>query len=104
MGIEQTLQKEIQESKRGIDTAEGVYKRDLIARIELINWVLDTMKNPNSNLPICEILESKMNEIIDKINQMHDAIGADPLDSQLRILEWIFYHVCSNEIKNFERL
>ena len=104
MGIEQTLQKEIQESKRGIDTAEGVYKRDLIARIELINWVLDTMKNPNSNLPICEILESKMNEIIDKINQMHDAIGADPLDSQLRILEWICYHVCSNDIKNFERL
>jgi hypothetical protein len=102
MGIEQTLQKEIEESKRWIDIAEGVYKRDLIARIELINWVLDTMKNPNSNYPICEILEHKMNEIIDKINRMHDPIGADPLDSQLRILEWIFYQVCSNEIKKVE--
>jgi hypothetical protein len=99
MSIQQTLQKEIEESKRWVDTAEGVYKRDLIKRIELINWVLDTMKNPNSNSPICEILESKMNEIINKINQTQDVIGADPLDSQLRILEWTFYQVCSNEIK-----
>ncbi len=99
MAIEQTLQKDIEESKRWVDTAEGVYKRDLIARIELINWVLDTMKNPNSNSPICEILEHKLNEIIDKINQTHDIVAADPLDSQLRILDWIFYQVCSNEIK-----
>jgi hypothetical protein len=99
MGIEQTLQKETEESRRWIGTAEGVYKRDLITRIELIDWVLDNMKNPNSNSPICEVLEHKMNEIIDKINQIHDAIGADPLDSQLRILEWIFYQVCSNETK-----
>lgn len=39
MGIEHTLQKEILESNRWVDTAEGVYKLDLIARIELINWV-----------------------------------------------------------------
>jgi hypothetical protein len=101
MGIEQTLQKEIEESKRWVDTAEGVYKRDLITRIELINWVLDNMKNPKSDSPICEILESKMNEIIDKINEIHDVIEADPLDSELRILDWIFYQVCSNEIKEF---
>jgi hypothetical protein len=99
MQVQQILQKEIQESKRWIDTAEGVYKRHLTKRIELINWVLDTMKNPNSNSSICEILDSKMNETIDKINRIHDAIGADPLDSQLRILEWIFYQVCSNQIK-----
>jgi len=99
MGIEQILQNEIQESKRWVDTAEGVYKRDLIKRIELINWALDNIKNPNSDSPICEILENKMNEIIDKINQIHDVIGADPLDSQLRILEWIFYQVSSNETK-----
>jgi hypothetical protein len=43
-----------------------------------------------------------MNEIIDKINQIHVLIEADPLDSQLRILEWIFYQVCSNEIKKIE--
>jgi len=57
------------------------------------------MKNPNPNFSICEILECKMNETIDKINQIHDVIGADPLDSQLRILEWIFYQVSSNETK-----
>jgi hypothetical protein len=62
------------------------------------------MKNPNPEFPICEILEHKMNEIIDKINQMHDIIGADPLDSQLRILEWIFYQVCSNKVKKIEAL
>jgi len=31
-------------------------------------------------------------------------IEQDPLDSQLRILDWIFYQVCSNEIKQFEGL
>src|SRR4030095_3699850 len=60
------------------------------------------MKNPNPNFHICEILEHKLNEIIDKINRIHDAIGADPLDSQLRILDWIFYQVCNNEIKRIE--
>jgi len=33
-----------------------------------------------------------------------DYIATDPLDSQLRILEWILYQVCSNEIKKFEEL
>jgi hypothetical protein len=95
LGIEQTLQKEIEESKRWIDTADGVYKRDLITRIELINWVLENMNNPY--IPICDLIESKMNVIIDKINQLDNLIEADPLDSQLRILEWIFYQVCINE-------
>jgi hypothetical protein len=95
MSLEQTLQKEIEESKRWIDTADGVYKRDLITRIELINWVLDNMNYPY--IPICDLIESKMNVIINKINQLDNLIEADPLDSQLRILEWIFYQVCSNE-------
>jgi len=102
MGIEQTLQKEIEESKRWIDTADGVYKRDLITRIELINWVLENMNNPY--IPICDLIESKMNVIIDKINQLDDLIEADPLDSQLRILDWILYQVCFNETKQFEGL
>jgi hypothetical protein len=102
MGIEQTLQKEIEESKRWIDTADGVYKRDLITRIELINWVLENMNNPY--IPICDLIESKMNVITHKINQLDDLIEADPLDSQLRILEWIFYQVCSNEIKRIESI
>jgi hypothetical protein len=62
------------------------------------------MKNTNSNSSICEIIVCKMNEIIDKINQIDDAIEADPLHSELRILDWIFYRVCSNEIKQFEGL
>lgn len=62
------------------------------------------MKNPNPNFTIFEILEHKKNEIIDKINEMHDIIGADPPDSQLRILEWIFYQVCSNEIADIRRI
>jgi len=100
MGIEQILQNEIQESKRWVDTAEGVYKRDLIKRIELINWVLDNMKN--SDTSICAVIESKMNDIIGEINKKKSIIEQDPLDSELRILDWILYQVCSNEIKKAE--
>ena len=39
----------------------------------------------------CEMIETRMNEIIDKINGINDLIEADPLDSELRILDWIFY-------------
>ena len=53
------------------------------------------MKNPD--IPICEIIECKMNEIIDIIKQIDDAIEADPLHSELRILDWILYQVCNNE-------
>jgi hypothetical protein len=38
----------------------------LAKRIELINWVLENMKNPD--IQICDLIESKMNEIINKIN------------------------------------
>jgi hypothetical protein len=104
MTIEQTLQKEVTYSKRWIEVEkdESTYKRDLKKRIELINWVLENMKNPNTK--ICENIESKMNEIIDKINKMDCIIESDPLYSELRILDWILYQVCSNEIKKFERI
>jgi hypothetical protein len=95
MTIQETLQDEIQESKRWVDTAEGVYKRDLTKRIELINWVLENMKNPDNN--ICATIESKTNEIIDEINKKKSIIEQDPLDSELRILDWILYQVCSHE-------
>jgi hypothetical protein len=93
--IEQILIQEIEESKRwfNIEKDETTYKRDLAKRIELINWVLENMKNPEIN--ICELIESKMNEIILKINQTHSM--ADKLHSQLRILDWILYQVCVNE-------
>jgi len=104
MSIEQTLVQEIEESRRWINLEkdESTYKRDLVKRIELINWVLENMKNPE--IRISELIESKMNEIIDKINQIDDAIESDPWHSELRILVWILYQVCFNETKQFERL
>ncbi|MDP9305228.1 MAG: hypothetical protein M3O68_02655 [Thermoproteota archaeon] len=50
-----------------LEKDESTYKHDLKKRIELINWVLDNMKNPD--VQICEIIETRMNEIIDKINK-----------------------------------
>jgi hypothetical protein len=97
MSIGQTLQKEIEESKRALQGPmdDTIYRRDHSKRIQLLNWVLVIMKDPN--IQICEIIESKMNEIIDNINETDSAIEADPLHSELRILDWIFYQVCSNE-------
>ena len=60
------------------------------------------MKIPD--IPICEVIESKMNEVIDKIDETNSAIEADPLHSELRILDCILYQVYSNEIKKFERI
>ena len=68
-------------------------------RIELINWVLENMKN--SEINICAVIECKMNEIVDQINKKQSIMEQDPLDSELRILDWIFYQVCSSEIKNY---
>jgi hypothetical protein len=93
-GLEEILFGEIQESRRWVDTAEGVYKRDLKKRIELINWVLENMKNPDT--PICNVIESKMDEILTKIKKTESIFELDPLDCELRILNWIFYQVCSN--------
>jgi hypothetical protein len=55
----------------------------------------------NSDINICAVIESKMNEIIDEINKKKSTIEQDPLGSELRILDWILYQVCSNEIKVF---
>jgi hypothetical protein len=54
MTIEQTLLQEIEESKRwlNIEKDESTYKRNLAKRIELINWVLENMKN--ADIQICE--------------------------------------------------
>jgi uncharacterized protein YicC (UPF0701 family) len=95
--IEQTLKTEIDESKIWLDreTEESTYKRDLQKRIELINWILENMKNPN--VQICNLIESKMNEIIDTINKTYSLFEADKLQSELMILDWILYLVCINE-------
>lgn len=102
MNVEQILQKEIQDSKKWMerDKDASTYKRDLKKRIELINWVLENMRNPNVN--ICKIIESKMDEILVKIRQTNSIFEMDPLDSELRILNWILYQVCNSESKRFE--
>jgi hypothetical protein len=99
MTIEQKLQQEIEESQRWLDLEkdESTHKRGLAIRIELINWVLENIKNPH--IQICDLIESKMNEIIPKINQTYTIFESDKLHSELRIMDWIFYQVCSNEIK-----
>jgi hypothetical protein len=87
--IEQLLQAEIDESKRWLDleTQETTYKRDIQKRLELINWTSENMRDPN--VQICALIESRMNEIIDKINQMDSILEADKLHSEIRILDWI---------------
>ena len=104
MSIQQALQKEIEESKKWIECTldDSTYKRDLAKRIELINWVLENMKNPDTQ--ICDRIESRMSDIFLKINQTHSIFDSDKLHSELRILDWIFFQVCSNEIKKFARL
>jgi hypothetical protein len=55
MSIQQTLQKEIEESQRWlkVEKGESTYRRDPKKRIELINWVLEEMIKPN--ISICGI-------------------------------------------------
>ena len=97
MIVEQILQKEIQESKRALDGPidDAIYRRDHSKRIELLNWVLEYLTDPN--VRICALIETKMNKIIDLINQTHSTLEADPLHSELQILDWILYQVCINE-------
>ena len=104
MRVQQTLLKEIEDSQRWLDVQkeENTYRRDLRKRIELINWVLEEMKKPD--IFICEVIETRMNEIIDKINEKDSIINSDPLDKELRILDWILYIVCSNETKSFSSI
>ena len=102
MTLEQTLQNEIKDSQRWIEIEKenSTYKRDLKKRVELINWVLENMKN--SDIDICSVIETRMKEIIDKINKTKSIFEADPLHTDLRILDWILFQVCSNEIKKVE--
>ena len=99
MSVQETLQKDIEEAQKWlrVQKDESTYRRDLRKRIELINWVLEEMKKPDIN--ICALIETRMNKLIDEINKKDSIIEADPLDSEVRILDWILYIVCSNEIK-----
>ena len=52
MKINQILLQEITNSELWLsrEKEESIYKRDLKKRIELINWVLEYMKNPNTHI------------------------------------------------------
>ena len=103
MTIEQTLLTEIDESNKQLDREqeESVYKRDLKKRIELLDWILENMKNPD--VEICSLIESRMNETIQEIKKKDSIFESDILDSELRILDWIFYQVCKDQQKNWEK-
>jgi len=87
MNVEQLLQNEIKDYERWIviEKDESTYKRDLKKRVELIIWVLENMKN--SDINICSAIETIMNKIIDKINKTHSIFEANPLHTELRILD-----------------
>jgi len=38
-----------------------------------------------------------MNELTDQINSKDSILEVDPLDSKVRILDWILYLVCNND-------
>lgn len=97
MTLENVLKNELEESKLWLsrEREKSTYRRDLTKRIELLSWVIEDLKNPE--IQICNILESKMKEIILKINQTHSIAQSDKLHSELRILNWIQYQVCSSK-------
>jgi hypothetical protein len=92
--VDQILQQEIKDTQVWLsrEKDESIYKRDLKKRIELINWVLENMKNPD--VEICSLIECRMSETIQEINKTHSIFDSDKLHSELRILDWIFYQVC----------
>lgn len=103
MTVLQILQQEIRDSELWftLEKEESTYKQDLKKRIELINWVLENMINPD--VEICSLIESRMNNVVLTINQIRDILEADKLHSEFRILDWIFYQVCKDQQKNWEK-
>ena len=59
--------------------------------------VIENIKHPQSET--CDLIETKMKELILRINEYESIIEMDELHSELRILNWILYQVGSNEIK-----
>ena len=104
MSVDQILQQEIKDSELSLSRTneESVYKRDLKKRIELITWVLQNMKNPN--VEICSLLKYRMNETIQEIKKKDSIFESDILDSELRILDRIFYQVCKDQQKKLAAL
>jgi hypothetical protein len=100
MSIEQTLLAELQDSKRWLDIEKdySTFRRDLVKRIELIDWALENMKIPDTK--ICDLLEEKMNEVVLEINRTSSIFESNKLHSELRIMDWILDQVRCNEINS----
>ncbi len=96
MTVDQILQQEIRDSEIWLsrEKDESTYKRDLKKRIELISWVLENMKN--TDVEICSLIECRMNETIQEIKKLDSIFESDILDSEIRILDWIFYQACKD--------
>ena len=103
MTLDQILHQEIRDLELWLprEKEESIYKRDLKKRIELNNWVLGNMKN--RNVEICSLVEYRKNETIQEIKKKDSIFASDILDSELRILDWIFYQVRKDQQKNWER-
>jgi len=102
--LDQILQQEIKDSQIWLsrEKEESIYKRDLKKRIEIINWALKNMKNPN--VDICSLIESMMNETIPEIKKLDSIFESDILDTELRILDWIFYQGCKDQQKRLQTI
>jgi hypothetical protein len=89
MSVVQILQREIKDSELSLSRTyeESIYKRDLKKRIELINWVLENMKNPN--VEICSLIESRMSETTQEIKKKDSIFENDILESEYEF--WIGY-------------
>ena len=96
MTVDQILQQEIRDSEIWLsrEKDESTYKRDLKKRIELISWVLENMKN--TDVEICSLIECRINETIQEIKKSDSIFENDILDSEIRILDWIFYQACKD--------
>ncbi|HEY6949357.1 MAG TPA: hypothetical protein VI146_02010 [Nitrososphaeraceae archaeon] len=55
---------------------------------------MDLENIKNSNIYSCVLIESKTNQIIDKINQTDSAIEVDRFNSEIRILDRILFQAC----------
>ena len=52
-----------------------------------------------ANVQIRELMESRLNEIILKINYSDNILESDKLHNELQILDYLFYHVCKDQQK-----
>jgi hypothetical protein len=83
-------------NKKKIKMFKGEYSRKIIDKAYTHQDIKKTLDVSDLR---SKIIESRMDEIITKIKKTDSIFELDPLDSELRILNWILYQVCNNERK-----